>query len=231
MNLFYQSGIGDGIHHLDAEESRHAVRVLRMNKGDLLTLTDGKGFFYSAKITRADSKKCEFEMLTKNQMAKRNFQIHIGIAPTKNSDRMEWFAEKATEMGVDEISFIRCHNSERKTLDLKRIEKIVVNAMKQSQQAWLPKLNSMISFDEMLNATADQKFIAQVDESNPKHLQSAADSKKRYLTLIGPEGDFTKEEVAQALQQGYEKVSLGANRLRTETAALVAVQTLILVNG
>ncbi len=230
MNLFYQSGIAEGIHYLDAEESRHAVRVLRMDQGDQLDLTDGKGFFYSAKITKADPKKCEFEILNKIEIQKRNFCTHIAIAPTKNADRTEWFVEKAIEIGVDAITFIQCKNSERKTINLDRIEKIAIGAMKQSQQAWLPKIDPMIPFQEILSSNEDQKFIAYVDASNAKHLQSAAQKEKNYLVLIGPEGDFSKEELELAIQNGFEKVSLGPNRLRTETAGIVAVQALGLLH-
>jgi len=230
LNLFYQPGIPEGITHLDAEESRHAVRVMRMSEGGQLTITDGKGFFYSAKITKADSKKCVFEVLDKKEVLKRNFHIHIAIAPTKNADRIEWFVEKATEIGVDEISFIFCRNSERKTINLDRMEKIAVCAMKQSQQAWLPKINDIVPIKKVISTTSDQKFIAYVDATNPKHLQSVTQQDKKYLVLIGPEGDFSKEELDLAIQSGFEKVSLGNNRLRTETAGLAAVQILGLVN-
>ncbi len=230
MNLFYQPGIPEGIIYLDAEESRHVVRVLRMNEGDQLNLTDGKGFFYFAKITNADPKKCQFKILDRKETQKRNFYIHIAIAPTKNADRIEWFVEKAVEIGVDEISFILCKNSERKVINLERVEKIAVSAMKQSQQARLPKINEVVPFQKILNSPLDQKFIAYVDSSNPKHLQSAAQLNKKYLILIGPEGDFSNEELELATQHGFEKVSLGTNRLRTETAGLVAVQVLGLVN-
>ena len=230
MNLFYQPGIPEGIIYLDAEESRHVVRVLRMSEGDQLNLTDGKGFFYFAKITNADPKKCQFKILDRKETQKRNFYIHIAIAPTKNADRIEWFVEKAVEIGVDEISFILCKNSERKVINLERVEKIAVSAMKQSQQARLPKINEVVPFQKILNSPLDQKFIAYVDSSNPKHLQSAAQLNKKYLILIGPEGDFSNEELELATQHGFEKVSLGTNRLRTETAGLVAVQVLGLVN-
>lgn len=231
MNLFFQPGIPEGIIYLDAEESRHAVRVLRMTEGDQLDLTDGKGYFYSAKITKADSKKCQFEILEKREVKKRNFQIHIAIAPTKNADRNEWFVEKAVEIGIDEISFIICKNSERKTINMERIEKIAISAMKQSQQAWLPKLNPIIPFKEITSGKNDQKFIAYVDATNPVHLQSVAQRDKKYLVLIGPEGDFSKEELDLALQNGFQKVSLGHNRLRTETAGIVTCQILNALNS
>lgn len=226
MNLFYQPNISQGIHHLDREESHHAIRVLRLDKAQSLNLTDGQGSFYIAKIVKADPKKCEFEITEKKQVAKRDFHIHIAIAPTKNADRMEWFIEKATEIGVDQISFMLCKNSERKSINFERLEKVAVSAMKQSQQAWLPHLSEMTSLKEILTASGDQKFIAHVDGSNPRQLQSIAKPKKNYLVLIGPEGDFSKEELEVAEKTGFEKVSLGPNRLRTETAGLVAVQNL-----
>ncbi len=231
MNLFYQPGIQEGITHLDAEESRHAVRVLRMSEGDQLTLTDGKGFFYSTKITKADPKKCQFEILNMEEAPRRNFHIHIAIAPTKNADRIEWFVEKSTEIGIDEISFILCKNSERKIINAERVEKIAVSAMKQSQQALLPKLNELVPFKKIVEVKADQKFIGFVDSSNPSHLKTFAKPRKKYLMLIGPEGDFSKDELEHAIQNGFEKVSLGINRLRTETAGLVAVQVLAFVNA
>jgi len=230
LNLFYQPGIREGITHLDAEESRHAVRVLRLSESDRLDLTDGKGFFYSAKIINADSRKCEFEILDRKEIQKRNFYIHVAIAPTKNADRTEWFVEKATELGIDEITFIQCKNSERKTTNVDRVEKIAVSAMKQSQQAWLPIIHEMVPFQKALATKAHQKFIAYVDAANPKHLQSVAQKEKSYLVLIGPEGDFSKEELKLAIQNGFEKVSLGINRLRTETAGVISVHTLGLVN-
>jgi 16S rRNA (uracil1498-N3)-methyltransferase len=226
LNLFYQPGISEGITHLDAEESRHAVRVLRMTDGDQLTLTDGKGFFYSAKITKADSKKCQFEILDKRETPKKNFHIHIAIAPTKNADRVEWFVEKAIEIGIHEISFILCKNSERKVINMERVEKIAVNALKQSQQALLPKLNELVPFKKILEVKADQRFIGFVDSDNSLHLKALAQLNKKYLILIGPEGDFSKEELELALKNGFKKVSLGPNRLRTETAALVSCQIL-----
>lgn len=228
MNLFYQPDIS--LHKLDEEESRHAVKVLRMNEGDVIDITDGKGFFYVAKIIKADAKKCAFEIVEQRAIAKRNFQIHLAIAPTKNIDRIEWFVEKAVEIGIDQISFLLCKNSERKVINKERIEKIAVSAMKQSQQAWLPQINDTVPFKEISSMNAEQKFIAYVDASNPTHLQSVAKPEKNYLVLIGPEGDFSKDELDIALQNGFEKISLGANRLRTETAALVSCQILNLRN-
>jgi 16S rRNA (uracil1498-N3)-methyltransferase len=230
LNLFYQPEISAGISHLDAEESRHAVRVLRMSEGDPLMLTDGKGCFYSAKITKADPKKCQFEILDKHEAPRRNFHIHVAIAPTKNADRIELFVEKVTEIGIDEISFILCKNSERKAINMDRVKKTAVSAMKQSQQALLPKLNELVPFKKIVEVKTDQKFIGFVDSTNPIHLKTLAQPNKKYLILIGPEGDFSKEELELSIQNNFEKVSLGTNRLRTETAGLVAVQVLALAN-
>ncbi len=201
-----------------------------MSSGDDIKVTDGKGFFYQAQIVSIDSKKCVFKINTHEKIPAKNFRIHIAIAPTKNADRIEWFVEKAVEIGVDEISFILCKNSERRVLNLERIQKIAVSAMKQSQQPWMPTLHPLQPFNDILKQSADQKFIGHVDSSNPVHLKAIAKPNKSYLVLIGPEGDFFNEELNAALQSGFEKVSLGENRLRTETAGLTACQTLQFVN-
>lgn len=226
MNLFYLPEIANGHTHLDAEESRHVVKVLRKVTGDELAITDGKGFFYEARITNADAKKCSFEIVSKKEFPKKNYFIRIAIAPTKNADRMEWFVEKAVEIGIDKITFFQSKTSERKTINLERIEKIAISAMKQSQQAWLPIISGIGSFKELLKEKADQKFIAYVDAANPEHLKNVAKPKGDYLILIGPEGDFSQDELKLALENKFQKVSLGTNRLRTETAGLVACQLL-----
>jgi 16S rRNA (uracil1498-N3)-methyltransferase len=230
VNLFYQPKIDEGILNLDAEESRHAIKVLRMAKGDELHITDGKGFFYTARINQNDPKKCGFETVEKKQISKRKYQIHIAIAPTKNADRMEWFVEKAVEIGVDKITFFQSKNSERKTINLERVEKIAISAMKQSQQTWLPTIKGVVTFKEILKDLAAQKFIAHVDSQNPVHLKDVAKPNDHYLVLIGPEGDFSHEELELASQNNFQKVSLGSNRLRTETAGLVACEIMNLVN-
>lgn len=231
MSLFYLPTISAGVNYLDEEESRHVIKVLRMEPGDEFTITDGRGFFYQTRITSIKAKKCAFEILEKKQIPKKDSSIHIAIAPTKNSDRIEWFVEKAVEIGIDEISFVLCQNSERKTINLARIEKIAISALKQSQQAWLPKLNSIKPFKELIQDGADQKFIGYVDEPTSISLKSLALPQKKYLVLIGPEGDFSKEELASAIGNGFKKISLGSNRLRTETAGLVACHTLQIINS
>ncbi|MDZ7647927.1 MAG: 16S rRNA (uracil(1498)-N(3))-methyltransferase [Cytophagales bacterium] len=230
MNLFYQPAITNGVHHLDEVESKHAVRVLRLNVGDELQLTDGVGSFYKAKMTEADPKKCAFTIIEKEFILPRKFSIAIAMAPTKNIDRTEWFVEKAVELGIEQIHFLLCKNSERKNINLDRIEKIVISAMKQSGQAWRPKISGIKTFQEVLTLSADQKFICFVDSKNPHQLKSEVHPDKSYLVLIGPEGDFRQDELDLAVTNGYTKVGLGPNRLRTETAALAACHTLNLVN-
>jgi 16S rRNA (uracil1498-N3)-methyltransferase len=230
VNLFYQPELLKGNHFLDEEESRHAIKVLRLRERDFIEITDGAGTLYSCTITKADSKKCEFEVVKKAKQSSKPYAIHIAIAPTKNMDRIEWFIEKAIEIGIDQISFLLCQKSERKTVNMDRIQKLAVSAMKQSQQNWMPEIHSAIPFTEILDTKADQKFIAYVDDLNPDHLKNLALPAKNYLILIGPEGDFSTEELLKALENGFKKVSLGPNRLRTETAGLVACQILNLVN-
>jgi 16S rRNA (uracil1498-N3)-methyltransferase len=230
LNLFYQPDIPKGVLHLNEDESRHAVKVLRMKVGDPLFITDGQGVFYEAIITFADSRACSFTIVEKRVSPARSFSISIALAPTKNIDRTEWFVEKAVELGIEQIYFMRCKNSERKTINLERIQKIIVSAMKQSGQAWLPVCSEIKPFPEILKIPAAKKFICYVDSQNPDQLKSLATPNQKYLVLIGPEGDFQKEELDQALQHGFEKVSLGVNRLRTETAALAACHTLNLIN-
>ena len=226
MNLFYQPNIQQGVLTLDEEESRHALKVLRMVVNDTLFLTDGRGMMYTGRITQSTIKKCQFEIIAKRTIAALDYTIHIAIAPTKNMDRIEWFVEKATEMGIHEISFIQCRSSERKVLKIDRLEKIAISAMKQSQQAWLPQIHPMVPFQKILSAPADQKFIGYVDGSNQVHLKSLIRPKKKYLVPIGPEGDFTNDELEIAIANDFNKVSLGLNRLRTETAGLTACQIL-----
>ena len=229
--LFYQPDIDLGSLYLSEDESRHVVRVLRSENGDELDLTNGKGTFFKIRITKADPHKCLFEIVERKNIPKRSYSIHIAIAPTKNADRMEWFVEKAVELGIDKISFMLCQTSERKTINLERIEKIAVSAMKQSGQCWLPELADIKPIKDILTIPASQKFIAYVDQSNPCHLKSLAKINQDYLVLIGPEGDFSKEELLSTEKAGFIKVSLGPNRLRTETAGMAACHILNLVNS
>jgi 16S rRNA (uracil1498-N3)-methyltransferase len=223
MNLFYQPLLPSGAFHLDPEESKHCVRVLRKGNGDEIQLTDGKGFFYDAVITKADAQHCAFEVVRKTPDEPRRHPIHIAISPTKNTERIEWFVEKAVEIGIDKITFIECKNTERPYLKLERMEKVAISAMKQSFKARIPDLQPLTKlFDVITTAAETQKFIAYVDHANPDNLKDMVIKNTSYLTLIGPEGDFSKEELATAMANGFQKVSLGNSRLRTETAGVVA---------
>lgn len=229
MPTFYQSEISIG--HLLAEESKHAAKVLRLREGDEIELTDGKGNFYQGRITKPDPRQCEFEIIQQAVIPKRDFFIHLAIAPTKNADRMEWMVEKCVEVGIEKISFILCKTSERKSVNMERLEKIAISAMKQSKQAWLPDLVQMVTIENFIGqCTERHKFIAYVDDKNPVHLKNQGTVGSDYIVLVGPEGDFTKEELTIAISSGFQKVSLGLTRLRTETAGLTAVMTLNLLN-
>lgn len=231
MQIFYTPDI-DIKQELTEEESGHCVRVLRLKEGDEILLTDGKGFFYKATITNAHPKLCEFEIIeTIKQEALWPFYLHIAVAPTKNMDRMEWFAEKATEIGIDAITCLNCRFSERKEVKTARLEKILVSAMKQSQKATLPVLTGMTDFKKFVQQPFDgRKFIAHCEEGEKLLLKDTYKPGENALVLIGPEGDFSPEEIKLAIENGFEPISLGKSRLRTETAALVACHTLQVLN-
>lgn len=230
MSLFYAPEIPEGNYSLDPEEARHAVKVLRLQKGESIHLTDGKGKIYDAIISNISKSSCDFLVNSTKEIPRRNYYIHIGIAPTKNIERIEWFVEKSTEIGIDEISFMQCQNSERKVINTERIQKKAISAMKQSGGAWLPKINSMVPFDQIIQSPTDSiKFLAHVDPSNIKYLKKAKPN-GRYIVLIGPEGDFTDEEIKVAIREGFQKVSLGRSVLRTETAGIAACHILNLIN-
>ncbi len=223
MHVFYTPDIQTKP-ELPEEEAQHCVRVLRLSAGDEITLTDGKGNFYRAEITASTNKCCLVKVLeTIPQEPLWSGHLHIAMAPTKNMDRNEWFAEKATEIGFNELTFLNCRFSERKVIKMERIEKIVVSAIKQSLKARLPKLNGMTDFDKFITQEfAGQKFIAHCYEGEKPLLKNVMKPGEDALVLIGPEGDFSEEEVAKAIEKGFQPISLGKSRLRTETAALVA---------
>lgn len=231
MQIFYAPDIKDNP-FLPDDEAGHALRVLRMNEGDELLITDGNGYFYKSIIRSVKGKKCEvFIQETIEQPRLWQPYIHIAVAPTKNMDRMEWFVEKATEIGIDTISCLLCRYSERKDIKVSRLEKIAVSAMKQSQKARLPQLNGMVSFKQFITQPWEgQKFIAHCEPDNKSSLKQLYSSPQDVLILIGPEGDFSKEEIDLALNNGFQPVSLGESRLRTETAAMVACHTIQLLN-
>lgn len=231
MTLFYVPNLATA-NVLPEEESLHAVKVLRLQAGDYIIVVDGVGGYHKARITLAHHKRCAFEILeSQPEFGKRDYKLHIAIAPTKNMERLEWFVEKATEIGIDEITPIICRFSERKMVKDERLEKIIVSAAKQSVKAYFPKLNQQCSFDELLkNHQASQKFIAHCYEQDKRLLQTEITKSSDVLILIGPEGDFSEEEVQKAVALGFIPVSLGESRLRTETAGVVACHTVALLN-
>ncbi|MGQ8337954.1 16S rRNA (uracil(1498)-N(3))-methyltransferase [Sunxiuqinia sp. A32] len=232
MQLFYTPNITGTTFNLDETESKHAVRVLRLSNGDSIQLIDGKGNFFEAEITDAHPKKCLIEVInTQAEFGKRNHYLHLAVAPTKNIDRFEWFLEKATEIGIDEITPILCEHSERKVIKHERLEKVIISAMKQSLKAYLPKLNPLTPINQFLESEFDgQKFIAHCYEQDKRVLKNEVVPGKSSVLLIGPEGDFSPEEIDAAIQQKFIPVSLGQSRLRTETAAVVACHTVNLLN-
>ena len=231
MRLFYTPDI-DVNNELPEEEAGHCLRVLRLGIGDELMLADGKGNFHKAVISAATGKRCYVKVVeTTEQEPLWTGRIHLAMAPTKNMDRVEWFAEKATEIGIDELSFVNCRYSERKTLKTERVEKIVVSAMKQSLKPWKPLVNEMIDFNKFVQRDfKGRKFIAHCHEGEKTYLMDALKKGEDALVMIGPEGDFSEEEVAKAIQLGFEPISLGKSRLRTETAALTAVQMMAITH-
>lgn len=231
MHVFYTPDILTKA-ELPEEEAAHCNRVLRLSAGDEITLTDGKGNFYLAEITATTNKRCTVMVKeTKPQEALWPCHLHIAMAPTKNMDRNEWFAEKATEIGFDELTFLNCRFSERKIIKTERIEKILVSAIKQSLKARLPKLNEMTDFDKFIAQDfKGQKFIAHCYEGEKPFLKDVLQKGEDALVLIGPEGDFSEKEVEKAIEKGFIPISLGKSRLRTETAALVACHTMIIAN-
>ncbi|MDX1943003.1 MAG: 16S rRNA (uracil(1498)-N(3))-methyltransferase [Saprospiraceae bacterium] len=231
MNLFYTTDIQGELAILHDEEARHCTQVLRKKIGDEIHFVDGRGTFYQGVLVEIGKKDCSIQIQEKRVEAPKDYRVHIAIAPTKNMDRLEWFAEKTTEIGVDEITLLLCEHSERKNIRLDRLEKILIAAMKQSLKASLPKLNDMIAFDQFIaQITDEQKFIAYLGAALNPHLKNSCQSKTNVLVLIGPEGDFSTQEIQNALKIGFMGVSLGNSRLRTETAGLVACHIVNLVN-
>lgn len=223
MWLFYTPDITDDM-ELPQEEAGHCIRVLRMKEGDRIRLTDGKGAFYDAVISAVSGKRCMVHIENREEQAPLwSGDLHIAVAPTKLMDRNEWFVEKAVEIGVDEITFLKTEHSERDVIKMERIGKIAVSAMKQSQKATLPVLNGMTAFQNLVEKGFNgDRFIAHCEPGSKLLLQDAVIPGHDTLVLIGPEGDFSRAEIDIALKAGFRPVSLGPSRLRTETAALVA---------
>ena len=215
---------------LPEDEASHAVRVLRLKPGDELMLIDGEGSFYRAEVTLASNHACYYQILeTMPQQRQWQGHLHLAIAPTKMMERMEWMVEKATEVGIDELSFLDSQFSERRQLKLPRLEKIVVSAVKQSRKAWKPVLNELCPFDRFIGShTSGRRYIAHCYEEVPRvslfdELRRTASTASDALVMVGPEGDFSIDEVRRAVDAGFVSVDLGKSRLRTETAGLTAV--------
>ena len=230
--FFYSTQIYDDFIILPKDESLHALTVIRKNIGDKLLVVDGKGSLYETCIESDNIQSCRLNIVSVDkEFGHRNYYIHIAIAPTKSHDRVEWFVEKAVEIGVQEISFILADHSERKHIKLDRIEKRAVSSMKQSLQAFLPIINDIVPLKDVMKICSnDEKFIGYLNEGNNNHLIKSATPNKDYCMLIGPEGDFSSSEINESQEFGFKSVSLGDNRLRTETAGLAACHILNLLN-
>lgn len=221
MQIFL-ANIDNNNAYLTNEEHKHATKVLRKTIGDKIYITDGNGNLYLSELTEISSKKSLLKIISLEETATKN-NLHIAIAPTKNISRFEFFLEKATEIGIREITPLLCEHSERKIIKNDRLEKILVSAMKQSKNFHLPILNEMVKYNDFIkNVNCDNKYIAHCEESNKKNNFSNLDNQKETVILIGPEGDFSPKEIELAKQNNFKELSLGETRLRTETAAIVA---------
>lgn len=225
MHIFYTPDLNSDTFILNEEESRHCSKVLRLGLGDIVHLIDGRGGLYEAEISAISKKNVQLKVIrTQAEYGKRNHHLHIAIAPTKNIDRLEWFLEKATEIGIDEITPLICDRSERKIVKEDRLDKVITSAVKQSLTAYHPQLNKTTSFLELMKQEfAGERLIAHcMDDSAKQFINEIVSKYQSYLILIGPEGDFSPTELNAALQNGFKPVTLGTTRLRTETAALAA---------
>ena len=234
MQLFYNATLDTNLKQFSfpSEESRHIVKVLRKKEGDILQITNGKGDLFKAKILEANPKKCKAQIVSSKKILPRLHTLHLAVAPTKMNDRFEWFLEKATEIGIHEITPILCEHSERKVIKPERLEKVLQSAMKQSLQTYLPKLNPLTTYKDFIEkATGDLKFIAHCEDQDKVVLKRRLAPDKDVVMLIGPEGDFSKNEIKLAINKGFVPVSLGRNRLRTETAAIYVCTVVSILNS
>lgn len=232
MQLFYTPNINSKEYTLPKDESKHCIQVLRKKIGDIIYLVDGRGGFYTASLINENPKSCQLLIEKEShEFGKSGTHIHIAIAPTKKNDRLEWFLEKSTEIGINEITPIICDHSERKVIKIERMNKILVAAMKQSQRAYLPKLNQAITFKSFIQKDFNSKcFIAHCEKGKKVLLKNTISKGEDIIVVIGPEGDFSINEINLAQNNNFTPISLGENRLRTETAAIVSCHTINLVN-
>jgi len=232
MHIFYTPDIHSDAYILSEEESKHCIKVLRLDAGNLLYLVDGKGGLYDAVVEDPHPKRTKLKILGKvENFGKQNYYVHIAIAPTKNIERVEWFLEKATEIGIDEITPIICDRSERKEIKTERLNKVITSAIKQSIKAYHPILNEAVRYSDFITKNRNsQKFIAHCMNGAKSTIKDQLILNSNYLIAIGPEGDFTNEELEAAITNDFIPVSLGVSRLRTETAALEACFELNFLN-
>ncbi len=233
MQLFFQENIERPLTYLDEVESKHLIRVLRKKQGDSIRLTNGKGQVFEGVISEANPKRAVLNILSVEEVTEDGFYIHLAIAPTKSPDRMEWMVEKISEIGFHELTLLETINSERSFLKTDRLQKKMISACKQSLKYRTPTIKATTKLSELFKSGEFddyQKFIAYVDEDHENHLFDVALPNKRYLILVGPEGDFDPKEIQTALDNGFTPISLGKSRLRTETAGLAAVQILQVIN-
>jgi 16S rRNA (uracil1498-N3)-methyltransferase len=232
MKLFYFPDI-ENTGSLSEEESYHCAKVLRLKNNDIVHVTDGKGTLFETKIIEINPKKTELEIVNRiNDYGRRSYYVHIVIAPTKNIDRFEWFIEKATEIGVDEITPIVCKNSERKIIKPERFNRIVEAAMKQSYKTYHPIINELKDIKKIFLENRQEKFkyIAHCEKEDKKYLGKEIIKNSSSIIMIGPEGDFSLDEIKMAKDNGFLPVSLGESRLRTETAGVVACDIVSIIN-
>ena len=233
MQLFYNTDISEksNTFSFPKDESRHIIKVLRKKTGDTLHITNGKGYLFTAEITIADQKNCVVNIINSVFKKPTDYQLHLAVAPTKMNDRYEWFLEKATEIGITSITPIYCDHSERKKVKTDRFEKILQSAMKQSLHLYLPILNEPISFKDYINQDfSGDLFIAHCEETDKKSLKNEIKPNTETTILIGPEGDFSVNEIETAIKNKFIPVTLGNTRLRTETAAIVACHSAAFIN-
>ena len=233
MQLFYNPEItaSSAEFSFDKEESKHITKVLRKKESDTLFVTNGLGLLLTTEIILASEKKCTVKINAFKEYKPTDFYIHLAVAPTKMNDRYEWFLEKATEIGIHEITPIICEHSERTIVKTERFDKILQSAMKQSNQFFLPKLNEPITFKNFIKEKHEgELYIAHCEETDKRLLKEEIKKNKKYTLLIGPEGDFSEKEIKIALENNFIPVSLGNSRLRTETAAIVACHSFVFIN-
>ena len=233
MQLFYNININETTEtfSFDKEESKHIIKVLRKKDTDILYVTNGLGFLFKTEITLASDSKCTVKILSFEKSAPSKYHLHLAVAPTKMNDRYEWFLEKAVEIGIHEITPIICDRSERKVINTERFDKIILTALKQSNELFLPKLNEAMTFKEFVKLKNEGlQLIAHCEDADKKTLKSVLVPNENITILIGPEGDFSEKEIEAALENNYISVSLGNTRLRTETAAIVACHSVVFIN-